>query len=83
MYKQNRWGGKSSGSIFDWEPLNDIQCVYLPPLRDAERALRSGRGSRLSRLIANLSEEKLKEIRDRSELMPLEEDFNDFNSAVS
>ena len=46
---------------------------YLPPLRDAERALRSGRGSRLSRLIANLSEEKLKEIRDRSELMPLEE----------
>lgn len=83
VYKQNRWGGKSSGSIFDWEPLNDIQCVYLPPLRDAERALRSGRGSRLSRLIANLSEEKLKEIRDRSELMPLEEDFNDFNSAVS
>ena len=60
-----------------------FEIINLPPLRDAERALRSGRGSRLSRLIANLSEEKLKEIRDRSELMPLEEDFNDFNSAVS
>ena len=83
VYKQNRWGGKSSGSIFDWEPLNDIQCVYLPPLRDAERALRSGRGSRLSRLIANLSEDKLKELRGHSKLMPLEEDFNSFNSAVS
>ena len=27
-----------------------IQCVYLPALRDAERSLKSGRGSRLARL---------------------------------
>lgn len=45
-YKQHRWGENSSNSIFDWEPLNNIQCVYLPALRDAERSLKSGRGSR-------------------------------------
>ena len=38
-YKQKRWGGNSSSSFFDVEPLNDIQCVYLPALRDAERGL--------------------------------------------
>ena len=52
-YKQKRWGGNFSNSFFDVEPLNDIQCVYLPALRDAERSLRTGRGSRLARFIAN------------------------------
>ena len=70
-YKQRRWGGVSSNSIFDWEPLNSIQCVYLPALRDAERSLKSGRGSRLARLIANLSADDLKDKRNKSELMPL------------
>ena len=36
-YKQKRWGGNSSNSFFDAEPLNDIQCVYLPALRDVYR----------------------------------------------
>ena len=82
-YKQKRWGGNSSNSIFDWEPLNDIQCVYLPALRDAERSLRTGRGSRLARFIANLSADELKARREKDELMPLEKDLRDFNDAAA
>lgn len=82
-YKQKRWGGNSSNSIFDVEPLNDIQCVYLPALRDAERSLRTGRGSRLARFIANLSSDDLKSKRENNELMPLEQDLNEFNEKAA
>ncbi|EXM37529.1 recombinase RecF [Ruminococcus albus SY3] len=82
-YKQKRWGGNSSYSFFDVEPLNDIQCVYLPALRDAERSLRTGRGSRLARFIANLSAEDLKAKRENDELMPLEQDLKDFNEKAA
>ncbi len=82
-YKQKRWGGNSSYSFFDVEPLNDIQCVYLPALRDAERGLRTGRGSRLARFIANLSADNLKSKRDNNELMPLEQDLKEFNEKAA
>ena len=82
-YKQKRWGGNSSNSFFDIEPLNDIQCVYLPALRDAERSLRTGRGSRLARFIANLSADDLKSNREKDELMPLEEDLKEFNEKAA
>ena len=82
-YKQKRWGGSSSNSFFDVEPLNDIQCVYLPALRDAERSLRTGRGSRLARFIANLSADDLKLKRENEELMPLEQDLKEFNEKAA
>ena len=82
-YKQRRWGGNSLNSFFDVEPLNDIQCVYLPALRDAEHSLRTGRGSRLARFIANLSSEVLKEKRKNNELMPLEQDLKEFNEKAA
>ena len=82
-FKQKRWGGNSSNSFFDVEPLNDIQCVYLPALRDAERSLRTGRGSRLARFIANLSSDVLKAKRESDELMPLEQDLKDFNEKAA
>ena len=82
-YKQKRWGGNSSNSFFDIEPLNDIQCVYLPALRDAERRLRTGRGSRLARFIANLSADDLKSKRENDELMPLEQDLKEFNEKAA
>lgn len=82
-YKQKRWGGNSSNSFFDVEPLNDIQCVYLPALRDAERSLRTGRGSRLARFIANLSADDLKSKRENDELMPLEQDLKEFNEKAA
>lgn len=82
-YKKAIWGGEASNSIFDWEPLNDIQCVYLPALRDAEKKLRASRGSRLARLLINLSQKTLEEKRKAGELMDIEKDVNDFNEELA
>lgn len=82
-YKKTIWGGESSNSIFEWEPLNDIQCVYLPPLRDAEKKLKESRGSRLARLLINLSRKTLEDKRKNGELMDIEKDVNNFNTELS
>lgn len=82
-YKKTIWGGESSNSIFEWEPLNDIQCVYLPALRDAEKKLKASRGSRLARLLINLSRKTLEEKRKAGELMDIEQDVNDFNNQLA
>ena len=81
--KHKRWGGQSSNTIFDWDSLNDIQCVYLPPLRDAARYLRAGRNSRLARFITNLSATELKEKRKAKVKMPLEEEVEAFNKTLT
>lgn len=49
-FDQTTWGGESLVGIFEWELVNAISCIYLPPLRDAESKLEAYRGSRLSRL---------------------------------
>lgn len=82
-FKRKIWGGESTSSIFEWEPLNDIQCVYLPPLRDAEKKLKASRGSRLSRLLLNLSQDELKEKRKNGELMEIEKMFRTFNEEIA
>lgn len=82
-FKKVVWGGESSSSIFEWEPLNDIQCVYLPALRDAEKKLRANRGSRLARLLLNLSQDEIKEKRKSGELMEIEKDVNEFNNELA
>lgn len=82
-FKKKIWGGESSNSIFEWEPLNDIQCVYLPALRDAERKLKASRGSRLARLIINLAQKELEEKRRIGELTEIEKDVNEFNDSLS
>lgn len=82
-FKRKIWGGESTSSIFEWEPLNDIQCVYLPPLRDAEKKLKASRGSRLSRLLLNLSKDELTEKRQNGELMDVEEKFKNFNDEIA
>lgn len=82
-FKKVVWGGESSSSIFEWEPLNDIQCVYLPALRDAEKKLRANRGSRLARLLLNLSQDEIKEKRKCGELMEIEKDVNEFNNELA
>lgn len=51
--------------------------------RDAERSLRTGRGSRLARFIANLSADDLKLKRENEELMPLEQDLKEFNEKAA
>ena len=82
-YKKRIWGGNSVNSIFEWEILNDIQCVYLPPLRDAERKLKNTKGSRLSRLLLNLSEKERNECKENNQLTKLEEEVKNFNSSLS
>jgi putative ATP-dependent endonuclease of the OLD family len=73
-YKVNRWGGASSTGIFEWDLLDAIACIYLPPLRNAEEKLRAFRGSRLARLLKNMSGD----LKD-DEIHPLEQKFNAVN----
>lgn len=56
-FKRLLWGGASRASAFEWELFNTINCIYLPPLRDAEAKLREGRSSRLARLLRNLNKD--------------------------
>ncbi|WP_196008211.1 ATP-dependent nuclease [Clostridium tyrobutyricum] len=82
-YKKKIWGGESSNSIFEWESLNDIQCVYLPALRDAKKKLSIGRGSRLARLLLNLSRDEMEDKRKKGKPMEIESYINDFNKKLS
>lgn len=50
-YKKEIWGGKSKSSIFEEETFECIDCIYLPPLRNAEEKLTNGRNSRLALLL--------------------------------
>lgn len=50
-YKRKYWGGKSSVSIFEEDTFDRVECIYLPPLRDAEHKLSNGRKSRLAMLL--------------------------------
>lgn len=81
-FKKKIWGGESSNSIFEWEPLNDIQCVYLPALRDAERKLKATRGSRLARLLINMSKKTLEDHRKKGELSEIERELSHFNESL-
>lgn len=79
-YKRTLWGGASRNSIFEWELLDTINCIYLPLLRDAEAKLSEGKGSRLARLIKNLNRKALKESRESGVPLELETKVNTFNS---
>ncbi|MEK4850685.1 AAA family ATPase [Paenibacillus sp. FSL H7-0756] len=50
-YKKEIWGGASKSSIFEEETFDCIDCIYLPPLRDAEEKLVNGKRSRLAQLL--------------------------------
>lgn len=82
-YKRFVWGGVSQNTIFEWDLLNTIPCVYLPPLRDAEAKLREGRGSRLARLMRNLNINELEEARRNDERHPLEAEVFEFNQKLA
>lgn len=73
-FKRKIWGNESESGLFEWELLNRIACIYLPPLRDAEDKLKAYKGSRLARLLKNL-----KRIENPNELHPLEKKFAAFN----
>jgi len=69
--KRNMWGGESTSSLFEWDLLDSICCIYLPALRDAEEKLKGYKGSRLKRLLKSLHFNKTAE-----EQAKLEDQFN-------
>ncbi|HCN83905.1 MAG TPA: chromosome segregation protein SMC [Sphingobacteriaceae bacterium] len=75
-FDHTTWGGESSVGIFEWELVNAISCIYLPPLRDAESKLEAYRGSRLSRLFRKDKPKK------GDPKHKIEVDFENFNSKL-
>jgi len=49
--KRKFWGGSSSSSIFEEDAFDRVECIYLPPLRDAEAKLSTGKHSRIAMLL--------------------------------
>lgn len=49
--KRKYWGSESTASIFEEDTFDRVECIYLPPLRDAESKLSDGRRSRLAWLL--------------------------------
>ncbi|MCL1064275.1 AAA family ATPase [Shewanella benthica] len=82
-FKKIIWGGNSKSSQFDPELLDLIQCIYLPPLRDAEAKLSNGRQSRLSKLLKALNRKELKQCKKDERLHPLEAKIKEFNEALA
>ncbi|MGB4678919.1 AAA family ATPase [Methanothrix sp.] len=83
QYKRTLWGGASRASAFEWELFDLINCVYLPPLRDAEARLSEGRSSRLARLLKNLQNKAIQEAKEKGELLPIEKKVRDFNKSLA
>jgi predicted ATP-dependent endonuclease of OLD family len=82
-YKRTLWGGVSQASMFEWELFDSINCVYLPPLRDAEARLSEGRSSRLARLLKNLQRREIQEAKKTGKPLPIEEKVSEFYKVLS
>lgn len=76
-HKKIIWGGKSKASIFEEDTFDYIDCVYLPPLRDADARLVNGRRSRLAMLLA----QQYKDVESKEKLLDSVHEFN--NSIVT
>ncbi|WP_316901002.1 AAA family ATPase [Pseudodesulfovibrio indicus] len=83
FFTRKVWGGDSHSSLFEWELFDSINCVYLPPLRDAEFKLKEGRYSRLARLLRKLNKDDIDKSKKGKTLHPLEEDVKNFNETLS
>lgn len=75
-FDHTTWGGESIAGNFEWELVNSISCIYLPPLRDADSKLEAYRGSRLSRLFRK---DKPKKGEPKHKI---EEEFEIFNTKL-
>lgn len=53
IYTEMRVGEDTNGVILDGKARELLKCVYLRPLRDAEREMSSGRNSRISQILVN------------------------------
>jgi len=82
-FKRQIWGGSSKSSALEWELFDKINCIYLPPLRDAEAKLKEGKSSRLARLLKNLEAAEIKDSKEKKSLHALEEKMKKFNTELS
>ncbi len=53
IYQELRVGDIDDGIIMDGKARELLKAVYLKPLRDAEREMKSGRSSRISQILLN------------------------------
>lgn len=74
-YRRKFWGGRMQSGFFEEDTFDKIECIYLPPLRDAEVKLSNGRRSRLAYL--------LKRRFDRDEDRSLVEKVQAFNDELT
>lgn len=74
-YKRKFWGGRAEMGAFEEDTFDKIECVYLPPLRDAEVKLSGGRRSRLAYV--------LKRQYATAESEALENKVKQFNSSIA
>ena len=81
-FKKSFWGGNAKSSQFDVELFDNIHCIYLPPLRDAESKLVNGRQSRLSKLLKFIEADQIKACKKAEEQHPLEKKFKEFNQSL-
>ncbi|WND02729.1 AAA family ATPase [Temperatibacter marinus] len=82
-FKRHVWGGSSKSSAFEWELFEKFNCIYLPPLRDAEAKLKEGKASRLAKLLKNIEAKALKELKDKGEIHSLEKKVQSFNHDIA
>ena len=53
IFTELRAGDNGDGIVLDGKARELLKCVYLRPLRDAEREMSSGRNSRISQILLN------------------------------
>lgn len=82
-YKRELWGGASRASMFEKELFDCIECIYLPPLRDAEAKLREGRSSRIARLLKNLERGELKKLEEKGQEHSIVKSAKDLNRELA
>ncbi len=75
-FRKNIWGGASKSSAFEEETFDCIDCIYLPPLRDAEEKLSNGKKSRLATLLKH-------QYKDKNDEKTLVEKVSEFNNKIT
>lgn len=81
-YKKEIWSGVSKSSVYESELLDNMDCIYLPPLRDAETKLVEGRNSRLARLLKKLYKEEIEQNKKDNKQMAIVEATEQFNQKL-
>lgn len=75
-FRKSIWGGASKTSAFEEETFDCIDCIYLPPLRDAEEKLTNGKKSRLATLLKH-------QYKDKNDENNLVEKVSEFNNKIT